>query len=69
MPEPEKGESESLYLRRCISYMIKEGYESKRSAAICYSKYRKSGTEAKSPKPERKKLCKGDQCKLLLAHY
>ena len=69
MPEPEKGESEALYLRRCIPYMINEGYEQKRSVAICYSKYRKSGTEAKSPKPEKKKLCKGDKCKVLMAHY
>lgn len=71
MPEPEKGESERDYLHRCIPYLIKyEGYENKSQAiAICFAKYRKSGTEEKSPKPKKKKLCKGDKCKILLAHY
>ena len=69
MPEPEKGENEKNFVRRCIPYMIHEGYPQKQSVAICFSKFRKSGTEAKSPKPEKKKLCKGDKCKVLMAHY
>ena len=70
MPEPEKGETEAAFLRRCIPYMIKqEERERAQSAAICFSVYRRKGTEAKSPKPEKKKLCKGDKCKVFMAHY
>ena len=70
MPEPEKGETEKEYLKRCIPYMIKhEGRERTQSAAICYSKYSKSGTEEKSPKPEKKKLSKNGKAKLLLMQY
>lgn len=70
MPEPQKGESEADFLKKCIPALIHEGYENRSQViAICYSKYRKLGTEAKSPKPEKKKLCKGDKCNVLLAHY
>lgn len=54
MPEPKKGETEREYLKRCIPYMVNEGYEQRVAVPICYSKYRKSGTGAKSPKPEKK---------------
>ena len=69
MPEPEKGESERDFLKKCIPALIHEGRARDQSIAICYSVYRRKGTEAKSPKPEKKKLCKGDKCKVLLAHY
>lgn len=54
MPYPEAGESERDYLKRCIPETIDEGYPRRQGIAICYSKYRKYGTEAKSPKPEKK---------------
>ena len=70
MPEPEKGQSEKDFLKVCIPYMMKkEDYPQQRAIAACYSIYRRKGTEAKSPKPEKKKLCKGDKCKVLMAHY
>ncbi len=70
MPEPEKGESEVLYMKRCIPYMIKhEGREKSQSIAICFQKYRKSGTEEKSPKPQKKKLSKNDKAKIFLMQY
>lgn len=53
MPKPESGETERDFLKRCIPELIHEGREQKQSVAICYSVYRKEGTEAKSPKPER----------------
>lgn len=56
MPNPRKSESEALFLKRCIPELIHEGRNVKQSVAICYSIYRKEGTEAKSPKPKRKKL-------------
>lgn len=69
MPKPEKGEDEKLFLKRCIPQLIHEGCEQKQAIAICYSVYRKEGTEAKSPKPEKKKLSKDKKTKLLLLHY
>ena len=70
MPEPEKGESERSFLARCIPMMMRDkGFGNKQSVAVCFSVYRRKGTEAKSPKPEKKKLCKGDKCKVLMAHY
>ena len=69
MPYPEKGEDEKKFLRRCIPETINEGYKNKQSVAICYSKYRSHGTEAKSPKPEKKKLSNNKKMKLLLLHY
>ena len=70
MPEPEKGESERDYLKRCISYNIThEGRERSQAVVICFQKYRKSGTEEKSPKPEKKKLTKNGKAKLLLMQY
>ena len=69
MPEPEKGESEKDFIHRCVPIKMHERISQAQSLAICFSVYRKSGTEAKSPKPEKKKLCKGDKCKVLLAHY
>ena len=62
MPKPEIGETEKDYLKRCIPYLIRnEGYPKRQAIAICYSMYRKDGTEAKSPKlafdsPKTKKL-------------
>ena len=70
MPEPEKEESERDFLKKCIPQMMHDkDFENKRAVAACYSIYRRKGTEAKSPKPEKKKLCKGEKCKVLLAHY
>lgn len=54
MPKPEIGETEKDYLKRCIPELIKEGRARNQSIAICYSMYRKSGTESKSPKPSKK---------------
>ncbi len=55
MPKPTKGETERDFLQRCIPDLIKkEDYPQKQSIAICYSIYRKEGTEEKSPKPEKK---------------
>jgi hypothetical protein len=58
MPQPEPGETEREFLKRCIPYMMHEGRSQAQNVAICYSIYRKSGTEAKSPKPEKKKYSK-----------
>ena len=69
MPKPQKGEKESSFLGRCIPELIHEGRPQKQAVAICYSVYRKEGTEAKSPKPERKTLSKDKKAKLLLMHY
>lgn len=69
MPKPEKGEDEKLFLKRCIPELIHEGRPQKQAVAICYSVYRKEGTEVKSPKPERKILSKDKKAKLLLMHY
>jgi hypothetical protein len=69
MPEPEKNENEKDFLKRCIPQLIKEEeYPQKQAVAICYSMYRKKGTEAKSPKPV-KKLSKNDKMKLYLTDY
>jgi len=62
MPKPKSGETERDFLSRCIPELMNEGYQNKQSVAICYSVYRKEGTEKKSPKPERKK-------KLMMFHY
>lgn len=56
MPKPEVGETEKDYLKRCIPELIHEGRERNVAAAICYSYYRREGTEEKSPKPEKKKV-------------
>ena len=69
MPNPFIGESEGLFLKRCIPQLIHEGRPQKQAVAICYSVYRKEGTETKSPKPERKTLSKDKKAKLLLMHY
>jgi hypothetical protein len=69
MPKPTKGENEELFLKRCIPQLIREGRDVKQAAAICYSVYRKEGTETKSPKPKRKNLSKDEKTKLLLIHY
>ena len=69
MPEPEKGESERDFVHRCVPQLIHEGRGQSQSLAICFSVYRRKGTETKSPKPEKKKLCKGDKCKVFMAHY
>lgn len=55
MPKPKSGETEKEFLKRCIPELIHEGRSQPQSIAICYSVYRKEGTEKKSPKPERKK--------------
>ena len=51
MPEPEIGETEKDFLKRCIPDLIHEGREQRQAIAICYSIYRKKGTGEKSPKP------------------
>ena len=58
MPKPEEGETEKEFLKRCIPYLIKdENYGQKQAVAICYSIYRKDGSESKSPsKPNLSKL-------------
>ena len=56
MPKPNLGETEKDFLKRCIPDLIKnEGYPQRQAIAICYSIYRKHGTEEKSPKPDKKK--------------
>ena len=55
MPKPEKGETEKNFLKRYIPELIEEGRERRQSVAICYSIYRKEGTEKKSPKPKKNK--------------
>lgn len=73
MPKPKKGETEKDFLKRCIPELIEEGYPQNQSIAICYSTYRKHGTEEKSPKPERKKnnskLSPNTKKKIVMAHY
>lgn len=73
MPSPKKGESEKDYLKRCIPEIISEGkYENKQAIAICYSKYRKDGTEKASPPPVREKTTKkklNSTQKALLLHF
>jgi hypothetical protein len=54
MPQPESGETERDFLKRCIPQMVHEGRQQNQSVAACFSIYRKSGTGTKSPKPERK---------------
>ena len=68
MPEPQKGESEKDFLKRCIPMLIKEeGYKKNQAIAICYSIYRKKGEGKKSPKPDKKKkLTKEEKCKILM---
>ena len=53
MPKPNPGETERDFLHRCIPELIDEGKPQKQAVAICYSIYRKHGTEEKSPKPEK----------------
>jgi hypothetical protein len=71
MPKPKEGETEREFLKRCIPQLIsEEGYLQKQSVAICYSIYRKEGTEEKSPKPQKKSnpgnpLSNKDKAKLL----
>ena len=61
MPKPEIGETEKDFLKRCIPDLIKnENYPQRQAIAICYSIYRKDGTEEKSPKPSKQKLTKQD---------
>lgn len=53
--KPKIGEREKEFLKRCIPILIKgEGYPQNQAIAICYSIYRKDGTEEKSPKPSKK---------------
>ena len=54
MPNPNPGETEKDFLKRCIPELIHEGRHQKQAVAICYSMYRREGTEEKSPKPEKK---------------
>ena len=66
MPNPKPGETEREFLSRCIPELVKdEYYEQKQAIAVCYSKYRKEGTEKKSPKPERKSKNPGKKSKKL----
>lgn len=58
MPKPNPGETEKDFLSRCIPELIHEGRAQKQAIAICYSIYRKDGTEEKSPKPSKQKLAK-----------
>lgn len=53
MPKPVKGETERDYLKRCIPELIHEGYPQQQAIAVCFSVYRREGTEEKSPKPEK----------------
>jgi len=71
MPKPEKNETEKDFLKRCIPELINEGREQKQSIAICYSIYRKSGTEEKSPKPKKKKnnFSPRTKRKILMAYH
>lgn len=55
MPHPEIRETEKDFLHRCIPELIHEGRPRSQSIAVCFSIYRREGTEAKSPKPEKKK--------------
>ena len=54
MPEPEKGEQEKEFIKRCVPQLVNEGYAVNQSLAICFAVYRKKGTGPKSPKPSRK---------------
>jgi hypothetical protein len=66
MPNPESRETEKEFLKRCIPELIKEEeYPQKQAVAICYSIYRRKGTEKKSPKPEKRL----NKAKLFLANY
>ena len=70
MPKPVSKENEKDFLKRCIPELIKEeGYEQKQAVAICYSIYRKEGTEKKSPKPSKKKLSKSEKCDIFMCYY
>lgn len=40
MPNLRKGESKNDYTSRCISELMKEGYDVSQASAICYSKYK-----------------------------
>ena len=67
MPNPESRETEKEFLKRCIPELIKEEeeYPQKQAVAICYSIYRRKGTEKKSTKPEKRL----NKAKLFLANY
>ena len=72
MPKPKSGETEKEFLKRCIPELIHEGRKVNQSAAICYSIYRKEGTEKKSPKPKKKKktpLSPRSKRNVLMAYY
>ena len=79
MPHPEPGETEREFLNRCIPELIKEeDYPQKQAIAICYSYYRREGTEEASPKPEKKNnnsnyhrrvLSPRSKAVILLSHY
>ena len=63
MPKPEKGETERNFLSRCIPELAEEGYtNNKQRVAICYSIYRKEGTEKASPKPKKKNKAEIIEC-------
>lgn len=68
MPRPKKGETEKEFLKRCIPDLIKEeGYPQRQAIAICFSQYRRHGSEPASPKPEKKKLSKAEKATLYCA--
>jgi len=81
MPKPETGEIEKDFLKRCIPQIIREEeYEQKQAVAICYSIYRKEGTEKPKPtkpKPTQptqpiqtpEKLNRTNKTRLFLANY
>ena len=67
MPKPKQGETEKEFLKRCIPDLKDEGYtDNKQRIAICYSKYRREGTEEKSSNP-KKKLTKSQKTGLYYA--
>lgn len=52
MPTPNKGESQSEYIPRCVAYVMKNGEakDNKQAAAICYSKWKSSKSSEASAK-------------------
>ena len=69
MPKPENRETEKEFLKRCIPELINEGYERNQGIAICFSTYRKHGTEEKSPKLKKKNLSPRTKRNVFMAHY
>jgi hypothetical protein len=55
MPTPRKGESQKAYVSRCISMRQHEHPEenTKQSAAVCYSMYRKHSGAGQSHKEKK----------------